>query len=87
MCASTQWEMQKLHDANPIVDAPIWKLFKDNVNNRGLNWTFTNHSKQVDFMDMIIKIVGSKIETTLFEKPIAFSLILLASQLHLYLVI
>ena len=76
MCASTQWEMQKLHDANPIVDAPIWKLFKDNVNNRGLNWTFTNHSKQVDFMDMIIKIVGTKIETTLFENALA---------LHMYI--
>ena len=65
-----------LHDADPLVDAANWKLFKNTVNNGGLNWTFTDRSRQVDFMDMTIKIVGSKIETTLFEKPLA---------LHLYI--
>jgi len=45
-------------------------------NNGGLNWTFIDGSEQVDFMDMTIKIVGSKIRTTLFEKQLA---------LHLYI--
>ena len=65
-----------LHDPDPVVDTANWNMFKTTVNSGGLNWTFTDRSNQVDFMDMTIKIVGSKIETDLFEKPLA---------LHLYI--
>ncbi|KAL7527911.1 hypothetical protein ACHAXR_002185 [Thalassiosira sp. AJA248-18] len=65
-----------LHDPDPQVDAANWIAFTSAVKNGGLDWTFTNRAPQVDFMDMTIKIVGSKIETTLFEKPLA---------LHLYI--
>ena len=53
-----------------------WEQFKAAVTGGGLGWTFTKRSKQVDFMDLTIKIVDGKIETTLYEKPLA---------LHLYI--
>ena len=65
-----------LHDPDPSIDAANWRCFKQAINAGGLQWTFTKRDSQVDFMDMTIKIVGNKIETTLYEKPLA---------LHLYI--
>ena len=65
-----------LHDPDPEVDALNWSRFQTAVTSGGLDWTFTQRSQSVDFMDMTIKLVGSKVETTLFEKPLA---------LHLYI--
>lgn len=65
-----------LHDPDPAVDAANWLRFKQAINAGGLKWTFTKRDTKVDFMDMTISIAGDKIETTLFEKPLA---------LHLYI--
>ena len=71
-----------LHDPDPEVDTANWNMFKATVNSGGLNWTFTDRSNQVDFMDMTIKIVGSKIETDLFEKPLALHLYIPTHSCH-----
>lgn len=65
-----------LHDPDPAVDAANWIRFKQAICAGGLQWTFTKRDTKVDFMDMTISIAGNKIETTLFEKPLA---------LHLYI--
>ena len=65
-----------LHDPDPQVDAANWIAFTSAVKNGGFDWTFTFRAPQVDFMDMTIKMVDSKIETTMHEKPLA---------LHLYI--
>ena len=65
-----------LHDPDPAVDSNNFARFKNAITSGGLGWTFTKRCTQVEFMDMTINIVGNKIETTLFEKPLA---------LHLYI--
>ena len=65
-----------LHHPDPKVDADNWSRFKAAVTSGGLDWTFTKRAKSVEFMDMTIKLAESKIETTLYEKPMA---------LHLYI--
>ena len=65
-----------IHDQNPATDRSNWQAFRKAVTSGGLDWTFTERSKTVDFMDMTISIVDGHIDTTLFEKPLA---------LHLYL--
>ncbi|KAL7536462.1 hypothetical protein ACHAWF_005469 [Thalassiosira exigua] len=61
---------------NAALDAQLWATFQAAVNNGGLTWEFTERSSQVDFMDVTITLVGTKLETNLFEKKMA---------LHLYL--
>ena len=64
------------HNTDPVQDAANWELFKSTVNDGGLEWEFTPLSNEINFMDMTINIVGNKIETNLFEKPLT---------LHLYI--
>ncbi|KAL7526875.1 hypothetical protein ACHAWF_001948 [Thalassiosira exigua] len=65
-----------LHHHDPAVDKLRWESFQAAVNNGGLRWIFTERSTTVDFMDMTISLSGSKIDTTLYCKPLA---------LHLYI--
>ena len=60
-----------LHDPDPDVDAANWILFKTLINAMGLKWTSTKLSKKVIFMDMTIKISGSRLVTALYAKPMA----------------
>lgn len=61
------WLCDPNHEANEI----RWQMFKDSMNSgRGLQWEFSELSKQVDFMDLSISIHGNRIRTTLFEKPL-----------------
>ncbi len=54
-----------------------WRRLKTDMNKcRGLEWTFTEPSKKVDFMDMTVEIKDGRIVTTLYEKPM---------NLHLYI--
>ena len=63
-----------LHDANPQVDAQNWVTFKAAVNNGGLQWTFSPRSKKVVFLDLTVEIVNQKIETAIYQKPLALFL-------------
>ena len=66
------WE----HHSDSAIDAANWTQFKSAVNGGGLEWEFSDRCSQIDFMDLTIEIVGLKIETNLYEKPMA---------LHLYI--
>ncbi len=60
-----------LHDPDPDVDAANWILFKTLINAMGLKWTSTKLSTKVIFMDMTIKISGTRLVTALYAKPMA----------------
>jgi hypothetical protein len=65
-----------LHNPDPAVDERNWNKFQDCLNASGLRWIFCERSQEVVFMDLWLKIVGMKIVTSLYTKPMA---------LHLYL--
>ncbi|KAL7524310.1 hypothetical protein ACHAXR_000518, partial [Thalassiosira sp. AJA248-18] len=71
-----------LHDLNPEVDANNWAIVQAAVNNGGLEWTFSERSQSVVFMDMTIEIVGGKIETSLYAKPLALYLYIPPHSCH-----
>ena len=58
-----------IHNPDPTVDQANWATFQAEVNSGSLDWEFTPLSQQVVFMDMTIKIVDGKIETSLYAKP------------------
>jgi len=58
-----------LHDPDPAVDAANWEIFKAAINSGGLKWTFLPRGKKVVFLDMIVEVVGNKLETALYHKP------------------
>jgi hypothetical protein len=60
-----------LHDPDPDNDAANWILFKTLINAMGLKWTSTKLSMKVIFMDMTIKISGTRLVTALYAKPMA----------------
>jgi hypothetical protein len=65
-----------LHDPNPATDERNWMEFKNCLNASGLNWIFSDRSKEVIFMDLRLTIEGRQIKSSLYAKPMA---------LHLYL--
>ena len=66
-----------LSHPDPKEDERQWTVFKTAMNGqRGLEWEFSELSDTVNFMDLTISIVGNRIETTLYEKPL---------NLHLYI--
>ena len=65
-----------IHHPDPAVDEQRWIDFKNTVNNGCLDWEFSPRSNSVIFLDTVISIVDGRIETSLYEKPLA---------LHLYL--
>jgi len=60
-----------LHDPDPIIDAKNWNDFQAICNAMGLSWTFKSPRKKLIFMDMTIQIVGNKLVTTIYAKPLA----------------
>ncbi len=67
---------------DPNIDAQLWEEFIADVRDGGLDWTFSNRGKQVDFMDLTINIVNDRIETTLFEKDLALYQYIPPSSAH-----
>lgn len=65
-----------LHDTDLETDRANWSAFKAAVNGGGLKWTFEPRAKKTVFMDMTLRIVNGKIETSIYAKPMA---------LHLYI--
>jgi hypothetical protein len=60
-----------LCDPDPMTDEARWRAFQAAMNQaRGLEWEFSDRLTQVDFMDLTISIAGTRIRTTLFEKPL-----------------
>lgn len=60
-----------LRHPNPTENSRLWNEFVSVVNDyHGLKWKFTKPGKSVDFMDMTLTIVGNRITTTLYEKPL-----------------
>ena len=58
-----------------LVDEQSWNGFKSELNNwYNLDWDISDRVTQVNFMDLTIKIVGNRIEMTLYEKPMALLL-------------
>ena len=64
------WKHYKDH----VTDLQNYKALKKAVNSGGLRWTFTDPNLKVDFMDLIVHIVGSRIATNLYENPLALYL-------------
>ena len=71
-----------LHDADPAVDAASWEIFKAVINSGGLKLTFSPRGKKVVFLDMIVEVVGNKLETALYHKPQALHLSLPPNSCH-----
>jgi len=71
-----------LHDPDPTVDDANWKTFKAAINSGGLKWTFSPRGKKVVFLDMIVEVVGNKLETALYHKPQALHLYLPPNSCH-----
>ena len=64
------------HDKDRATDKRNYKSFKKAVNSGGLRCTFTEPAPKVDFIDLTVNIVGSKVTINLYEKLLA---------LHLYI--
>ena len=63
-----------IHNPDPTIDASNYKAFQDAINGGGLSWTFIKRDKQVHFMDLTIKIEGSKLSTNLYQNALALHL-------------
>jgi hypothetical protein len=63
---------------DPATNAESWNRFKQRMNHPiyKLNWIISPLSKSVDFMDLTLSVKGSRIHSTLYEKP---------SNHHLYI--
>ena len=70
------------HHPDPDIDAVNYKSFQDAIRGGGLDWTFTKRAKQVDFMDLTIKIEDNKLSTNLFQKPLALHLFIPPHSCH-----
>ena len=71
-----------LHDSDPEVDKVNWNKFKAAVNGGGLQWTFSQRSKTVVFLDMVVEIVDGNLETKIYHKPLALHLFLPPNSCH-----
>ena len=71
-----------LHNPNPSIDVSNYKAFQEAINSGGLSWTFTKRRKQVDFMDLTVKIEGTKLSTHLHEKPLALHFFIPSHSCH-----
>ena len=71
-----------LHDPDPAIDSHNWNSFCTAVRGGGLDWTFTKRGPSVDFMDLTISITNNRIETTLYEKPLALHLFIPPHSCH-----
>ena len=56
--------------------------FKAAINSGGLKWTFSPRCKKVVFLDMVVEVVGDKLETSIYHKPQALHLYLLPNSCH-----
>ena len=57
-----------------IEDERTWEEFKTATNNHCLTWIFFKQSHKINFMDLTISIVGNKLQTTLYKKPMVLYL-------------
>ena len=71
-----------LHAADPAIDAANWEIFKAVINSGGLQWTFSPRGKKVVFLDMIVEVVGNRLETAIYHKPQALQLYLPPNSCH-----
>ena len=64
-------------------DDQQWEHYKTMLNdNNGLEWICSKRCDKLDFMDLTISINGTKFETTLYEKPMAFHLYIPPNSAH-----
>ena len=70
------------HHPDPDIDAVNYKSFQDTIRGGGLDWTFTKRAKQVDVMDLTIKIEDDKLSTNLFQKPLALHVFIPPHSCH-----
>jgi hypothetical protein len=63
-----------LHDPDPAIDESNWKAFQLCLNNSGLLWTFSDRADESIFMNLMLKIEGRKVVTSLYTKPLALHL-------------
>lgn len=69
---------------DPETNERLWLKFQEVVNNfHGLEWEFTKLSKKdVIFMDMSLSIIDGRVESTLYEKPLALYLYIPPHSAH-----
>ena len=69
------------HGNNKAEDSKAFEDFKTAINKSGLTQEFTTPGHAIDFMDMQIELGKRKIETNLFQMPLALHLYVHPSQL------
>ena len=70
-------------DQDPLEDNIQFAAFSAELNNYyDLEWDISDRSETVNFMDLTISIVGDKLETTLYEKPMALYLFIPPHSAH-----
>ena len=70
------------HSNDKAADSKAFEDFKTTINKSGLTWEFTKPGHSLDFMDMQIELGKRKIETNLFQKPMALHLYILPNSCH-----
>ena len=70
------------HGNNKAEDSKAFEDFKTAINKSGLTWEFTTPGHAIDFMDMQIELGKRKIETKLFQKPLALHLYIPPNSCH-----
>ncbi len=60
-----------LHDNDPTTGVNNWDNFKNICNAMGSSWTFKSPPPQLIFMDTTIRIMGERLVTTIYTKPMA----------------
>ena len=64
------------------LDTANWEIFKAAINSGGLQWTFSPRGKKVVFLNMVVKVVGDRLDTAIYYKPQALHLYLPINSYH-----
>lgn len=69
-------------DPNDDIDQRNWNQFIDNTSYGKLRWEATERATSIDFLDLTISIVDTKVVTTLYEKALNLYLYLPPHSCH-----
>ena len=68
---------------DPVVDARLWHHFQQYLNGwHNLQWVVSERTDEVVFLDLTIRLQGTSLKSTLFEKPMNLHLYLPARSAH-----
>ena len=70
------------HEKYCATDKQNYEAFKKAINSGGFRWTFTVPAQKVDFVDLTVNIVGSKVTINLYENLLALHLYISLHSCH-----